>query len=153
MAYPAVTSDIFWSRVDKSTECWNWTGRVDKTTGYGKVSFMRRRNCSPHRIAYELSFGGIPKGMWVLHKCDNRMCCNPDHLFLGTYRDNIDDMVSKGRSLKGEKNVKAVLTENTVRKIKRMLTRGYRQIDISRDMGIKSVTIQAIASGRNWGWL
>lgn len=87
--------------------CWNWILTKDKV-GYGrlKVSLGSReewRSSSAHRYSYELFIGEIPHGMNVLHKCDNRACCNPEHLFIGTQQDNMHDMHSKGRGPRGYK--------------------------------------------------
>lgn len=81
--------------VDQETGCWNWLKYVDPSTGYG--NFRQDGHQLAHRWAYATFRGEIPKGMWVLHSCDNRRCVNPDHLFLGNSRDNVLDMVAKGR--------------------------------------------------------
>lgn len=91
-------SERFWSKVDKqgSTECWPWTASVVKNLGYGQFG-MGGTMMRSHRVAWELSNGPIPAGMFVLHKCDNPPCCNPQHLFLGTQTDNMQDALAKGR--------------------------------------------------------
>ena len=81
---------------DKETGCWNWSGVLTKN-GYGRTTH-KDRPISAHRLSYLIFNGEIPAGMCVLHRCDNRRCVNPDHLFLGTHRDNMVDMKSKGRS-------------------------------------------------------
>ena len=86
----------FWAKIEKCENgCWEWTG-VRNWMGYGRVS-RAGRITSAHRIAYELSVAAIPDGLSVLHRCDNPPCCNPDHLFVGTVRDNAKDAVAKGR--------------------------------------------------------
>lgn len=84
-----------WTRLKISDNgCWNWT--LGKTPfGYGRLKW--NSEVVAHRIAWILSFGEIPDGLCVLHRCDNPSCCNPLHLFLGTYQDNVDDMINKGR--------------------------------------------------------
>jgi hypothetical protein len=85
----------FWSKVNKTAGCWLWTrpGWID-----GYAQFMtRRRRVYVHRFAYELTHGPIPPGLLVCHKCDVPLCVRPDHLFLGTPKDNILDAVRKGR--------------------------------------------------------
>ena len=82
------------SKIKKTESCWLWTGVTDH--GYGRIS-MQRKTLAAHRIAFEHFKGPIPDGLFVLHKCDNPPCCNPDHLFLGTHKDNMADCVAKGR--------------------------------------------------------
>lgn len=88
----------FWRKVDKpngENGCWLWTGSFT-TPGYGQFR-ADGKNLSTHRYAYEISRGPIPKGLLVCHHCDNPKCVRPDHLFLGTHKDNHDDSVAKGR--------------------------------------------------------
>lgn len=80
--------------VDKNG-CWNWLYGKDKD-GYGKITF-KYKSYRTHRLVYENIYGEIPKGKLVLHKCDNKSCCNPEHLFLGTQKDNVHDCIKKGR--------------------------------------------------------
>lgn len=86
--------------VDESTGCWNWTAHRAKT-GYGtlgiRTGLKQATPCSAHRESYRHFVGPIPLGMNVCHKCDNRRCINPAHLWLGTQKENIQDMLSKGR--------------------------------------------------------
>lgn len=86
----------FWNKVHRTDKCWIFLGAKDKA-GYGRIN-INKINRTAHRVSYELVFGKI-KGnkMVVCHKCDNPPCVNPDHLFLGTYKDNTQDMIIKGR--------------------------------------------------------
>lgn len=90
----------FWAKVKISSEpddCWEWTGGINPN-GYGRIgSHKYGEQYSTHRLAYKLTHGEITDGLFVLHSCDNRKCCNPAHLFLGTHKDNVADMINKGR--------------------------------------------------------
>jgi HNH endonuclease len=87
----------FWTNVDKSGECWTWSGDRD-AKGYGTVYIASRKKDRCHRVSWRLTFGEIPEGLFVCHKCDNPPCCRPGHLFLGTPKDNAIDMAEKGRA-------------------------------------------------------
>ena len=95
-------ADRFWEKVNKETPsgCWEWKNSV-KGNGYGQFfthfESEGRKCLSAHRFVWSLVNGPIPDGLWVLHKCDNRICVNPDHLFLGDRRDNMLDCAAKGR--------------------------------------------------------
>lgn len=102
---PQERIDIFWSKVDKSGDddaCWNWTAGKS-SRGYGTF-WDDVKTVSTHRYAYELTHGEIPRGLFVCHKCDNPLCCNPSHLWLGTALDNTIDRMKKGRSATGDKS-------------------------------------------------
>lgn len=88
-----------WEKVDKTGDCWVWTGYVNDD-GYGRFSEggHQGRKVMVHRVAWELLHGSVPKGMQVLHSCDNPPCVKGEHLFLGTQADNVHDMVAKGRA-------------------------------------------------------
>lgn len=85
----------FWQRVNKTVDCWEWTGQLT-IHDYGTISW-NGKNISTHRISWIFKNGKIEDGLCVLHKCDNRRCVNPDHLFLGTHIDNMRDMKIKNR--------------------------------------------------------
>ena len=89
----------FWSRVRPGLpdECWPWLGKLDSQTGYAQFCWNAKKT-SAHRFAWEVTFGPIPFGLFVCHKCDNRACQNPSHLWLGTASDNNKDMFRKGRN-------------------------------------------------------
>lgn len=91
--------DRFWRRVKKHPNgCWNWIGKK-LTTGYGVFKLgpkKHRKNIKAHRFSYELHFGPIPGGLLVLHKCDNKLCVNPEHLELGSHSKNLYDAYERG---------------------------------------------------------
>src|SRR3990167_5944059 len=103
--------------VKKTDNCWKWT-HTKNIHGYGFVSHLGK-NTPAHRFSWILNNGKIPDGLCVLHKCDNRICVNPDHLFLGTLQDNISDKVSKGRQAVGEKVGSSKLSNKDIVKIRK----------------------------------
>lgn len=132
------------------SSCWEWQGCITKnyrehkkTGGYGLMSAWDGRVMLTHRISWILFRGNIPKGVNVLHDCDNRKCCNPDHLFLGSQEDNMKDMAEKGRSAKGSKHGQSKLTEDDVLSMRKMhaenMRYGYMKVltdkfKVSREM-------------------
>lgn len=127
--------------------CWLWTGC--KSDGHGQIC-VNYKMIGTHRVSWELFRGPIPEGLCVLHKCDVRNCVNPDHLFLGTKRDNAVDCMNKGRHSRGERNGQARLTESDVLAIFAELKGGKSQNAIARERGVCQYTIYAIANGINW---
>lgn len=102
--------DILLSKINKTENgCWEWTG-VKTTQGYAKISFIDYV-FGGHRIAYEVFRGRIEDNKWVLHTCDNPPCINPDHLYLGNSKDNVSDMISRGRTQWSSKSRVAKITE------------------------------------------
>jgi hypothetical protein len=111
---PNVFIERFWTKVDKSGDCWEYKGGK-KVDGYG-VYHLNKKTVRAHRYSWEISNGPIPEGLLVCHRCDNPGCVNPDHLFLGTQIDNMQDSIKKGRFVKreGENNPRSILTEKKV---------------------------------------
>jgi hypothetical protein len=133
--------------VDKETGCWNWTGRLAEN-GYGRVSAPGGNAYHlAHRASYREFVGPIPSGLCVCHKCDNRRCINPEHLWLGTRDDNMKDMVAKNRSLVGEKHPNSRLDAELVRQI-REDAREYRAI--AAEYGITFGMVGHIKLRRAW---
>jgi endogenous inhibitor of DNA gyrase (YacG/DUF329 family) len=133
----------FWAKVDKSDECWIWTGSRDKD-GYGRIQLGVALGCPSHRLAWEFENGPVPEGMLVCHKCDNPPCVRLDHLFLGTAFDNTADMISKGRR-RGNRS----LTDDQIREV-RVLHATMTNRAIARRFGVSNGTIDHIFQGRSW---
>ena len=140
----------FWARVRKGSDCWGWRRGGKHPRGYGRISLGEEDGWKmdlAHRVSWRIHFGCIPEGMCVLHKCDNRECTNPEHLFLGTIADNQADMVQKGRQAIGKKNGATKLTENDVINI-RILDIPARAI--ANIYGICNQNVSMIKLRRTW---
>lgn len=140
----------FWSKVIKQQECWEWNGERDKD-GYGKINLMSFQTRVAHRLSWILTFGEIPEGMLVCHRCDNPSCVNPNHLFLGTQSDNINDMYKKGRGIfhKGEHCCRAKLTNAQANKIRELYSSGrHTQATLSKEFEISQAQISAIVNNK-----
>jgi hypothetical protein len=136
--------------------CWEWTARVH-TVGYGSVSRKYEGGGYAHRAMYLASKGEIPKGMYVLHKCDNRICINPDHLFLGTHLDNVKDMHSKNRqkggSMPGEKNPSAKFLDEDIVLIRQAREAGVRKSVIEREFNVSETQYYRIIRHETRPWI
>lgn len=133
--------------------CWPWTAWC-RNDGYGSIRDENGVEVLAHRFAWTEARGAIPAGLCVLHHCDNRPCCNPAHLFLGTRADNIRDMDRKGRGRRahrGSANGRAKLTESHVVAIrKRYAQGGVTQKDLARCYGVSPALINFICTRRKW---
>lgn len=135
----------FYAKVKKcESGCHEWTGCI-MPNGYGQFH-KNGKTAYAHRVAYELVNGSLGD-LFVLHKCDNRKCVNPDHLFAGTFDENMADMVSKQRQAHGEKNYHAKLDAETVRMIRSEIG---LQREIADKYGITRSLVSLIRSGRIW---
>jgi hypothetical protein len=124
------------------TGCWEWNGGRN-SKGYGRIKIDGKR-VSVHRVVYELLVGPIPDGMFVCHTCDNPCCCNPDHLFIGTNQDNVNDMVSKGRQY-------SKLAKEDVIAIKQIYRRGNTtKRQLAEMFDVDFYTIKDILDGTTW---
>lgn len=132
--------------------CWEYVGGRTGA-GYGYYCEGRAYQRGAHVVSYEIEKGPVPKGMFVLHSCDNPVCCRPDHLFLGTLQDNKNDEISKGRHVYGERVGNHKLTENEVRQIKFRLSNGDTEVEIAEDYKVTRQAIHYIDIGRNWAWV
>lgn len=168
MKHPLTARDIkrFWSKVAKGepTECWEWLGRLDKR-GYGHFETMFRvaRGEFVHyhhiasRLAWEITNGPVARGKMCCHVCDNRACCNPAHMFLGTAQDNMADMRAKGRAVPpprlrqdGEHNPSAKITADDVRRIRARFNEGEHRRALADEYHLAPRTIRHILNRTRW---
>lgn len=144
----------FWSKVAVGPvdECWEWQAGRFQGTGYGAFRVPAGparwdKLWAAHRVAWVLTYGPIPNGLHVLHHCDNRACCNPAHLFLGTNADNIEDAMRKGRMAKK-------LTKADVRAIRTLYASGeYYLRELAERFGVSVQLISKIVNRKCWAWL
>jgi hypothetical protein len=140
----------FWRNVVRGEpdECWAWKVKGSK---YGQFRHFGGRMEGAHRVSYRLSCGEIPDGMLVLHKCDNPGCVNPDHLRLGTPKENMADMDAKGRRVargaRGEKSALAILNEHAVRFIR---SSDLNNSELGRIFGLTPNAIRAVRTRKSW---
>lgn len=143
----------FWSLVEigRMDDCWNWLGNLagagfvkgvgyPPERGYGQLPWKKVKH-SAHRLAWELTFGDIPDGLWVLHECDNCRCCNPNHLFLGDCKANHEDMMEKGRT-------SATITDATVLEVYRLRGMKLSYGSIASQLMISKSAVAHILRGR-----
>lgn len=150
--------DRFWPRVDKSGDCWVWIGgRIPQ--GYGAV-WVDGRNHPAHRVAWELTIGPIPPGLFVLHHCDNMPCVRPSHLWLGTQLDNMADKAQKGRAATGLRNGshtrperrphRHTLTRGDVRAMRELAEKGSSHRDLATRYMVSRSHVSRILSNDVW---
>lgn len=133
-----------------SVPCWPWVASKKKKNGYCGF-YLQGKTYAAHRVAWEIAYGLYldPKTL-VCHKCDNTICCNPTHLFLGFGRENVEYMVTKNRNAHGSRCHKAKLTEEEVVKILVMNEQGVLWSRIAERFNVNIVTVRRIFSGRTW---
>lgn len=138
--------------------CWEWTGGLN-AYGYGRVTVAPRTVALAHRLAWEVLRGPIPTGRCVLHKCDNRQCVNPEHLFLGDRQDNARDMAAKGRQFlqqnperarRGEQHHANRLTTEAVLQIRERCANERTLDEVADEFGVDRSVVSKIALGRAW---
>lgn len=139
--------------VRSASECLEWTGNLNEN-GYGRFVFEGRQWFT-HRLAYTLSVGPIPQGLFVCHRCDNPACGDPAHLFVGTSADNLADMRAKGRGFvpppaKGSAHPKTALADQDVYGIRAAHAGGENQSAIARRLGIGRGVVANICQGKTW---
>lgn len=150
-------ANLFWSKVliRGADDCWEWSA-FRNPKGYGMFRLRTGRGTPmalSHRVAWMAKNGPIPDGKLVLHHCDNRACCNPSHLFIGTQADNIADMLAKGRGVfvSGERHGMAKLTSAEVAEIKsRYLAGGVSQQSLADEFGVCQTAVSSLIRGRSW---
>lgn len=148
---PAQVSAAFWKKVRKGLRpgsCWVWTGALQRD-GYAHFG-LNGNTRSSHRYAYEQLIGPIPKGLDLLHRCDNRACVNPWHMWPGTHAENMRDAADKGRLPRGERNRHAKLTAKTVREIRRLRAAGWTHAAIGKRHGVTPTNSCLICTGHTW---
>ena len=142
----------FFAKVQKTSGCWFWTASC-AGRGYGSFS-IANRTIRAHRVSYLIHYGQIPEEMFVCHTCDTPQCVNPSHLFLGSHQDNMNDMVSKGRSPKtrrfGESNSNVKLSADDVQVIRDMAANNTPQKVIAAHYGISQPHVSDICRMKVW---
>lgn len=153
----------FRDKINFTETCWLWTARIG-TRGYGQFQ-VDGKPVKAHRYSWKQFYGDIPEGLLVCHKCDVRHCVNPNHLFLGTHKDNTQDMVAKGRYLggfktgytKGKKHWNVKLTEEKVAEIRRIYQKGkayqrneFSQYALAEKYGVSRSAIDKIVNNLSW---
>jgi hypothetical protein len=147
-----VTPEDFWRRMQKPVGCWLYDG-AKEINGYGHLKNPlgdTPKYIAAHRLSWILTNGPIPEGMRVLHKCDVRACCNPEHLFLGTDADNAADRHAKKRSYRGQDMHTAKLNDEKVLELRKLRAEGWSKQALGEKYGIKPHSAYLIYSRRTW---
>lgn len=134
-------------KINAESGCWEWT--ASKCHGYGQI-MIDGRPIRAHRVSYEIHCGMIPDGLHILHRCDNRACINPEHLFIGTNADNMADRDAKGRGIifRGEGHGSSKLTEADVRAIR--AAKGLPQRKLAEMYNVSGKQICMVRTGKQW---
>jgi hypothetical protein len=140
----------FWNKVDikETNDCWNWKASFRNKEKYGSFS-IDKTNYQAHRISWIISFGDIPDGLIVCHKCDNKSCCNPNHLFIGTVSDNNCDKFNKCREYvrRGTDHTNSKISEDSLKAIRLMLSNKISQRKIAKLFKVSQGCIAHINKG------
>ena len=149
---PEKLLESFWKKVKKTNSCWEWTA-VKTSKGYGHLPYARNWGFTTlaHRLSYLIHRGDIPEGLLICHTCDNPHCVNPEHLFLGTQVDNMQDCLSKGRvryiTHRGESNGRCKISREQALEIKHSL---LPRKELMKKFGISRSMVGKIKSGSSW---
>lgn len=131
--------------------CWSWKAGSYGSTGYGAFCIGHQKNTQAHRAAWRIFVGEFPGDAQILHKCDNRNCVNPEHLFAGSIGDNMRDKVAKGRQPRGSEIRQSKLTEEQVRAIRsRYAAKELSQEKLAREYGVTQAAVWRILRGERW---
>lgn len=143
--------DGFWRYVDKTGECWVWMNSVSARPGigYGKVAFGGRFY-GAHKLAALLGGMEVPEGMYVCHTCDNPLCVRPEHLWIGSPKQNTQDAVLKGRMRRGSTSPNAKLTEDIVKAIRAEYEAGETQVNLAIKYGLHQTNIGRVLRRKTW---
>ena len=146
----------FWEKVNKTHGCWNWTAG-DNGEGYGTIRAKndsgKRIMALAHRLSWEFHHGVIPEGLLVLHHCDNPSCVRPDHLFLGTKKDNAVDRDSKGRriALRGARHGLSKLNDEAIKVIRHLYSDGVKtRAKLAKSYMVSWGTVDAVVNNKTW---
>lgn len=135
--------------INKTTGCWEWQ-KCCSSDGYGQLSYNNKQ-CTVHRLSYELFVNKIPLDKQILHSCDNPICCNPDHLRVGTNYDNVQDRQNRNRQAKGITHGRHKLTDNDIQEIRRLHSTGkYTHGNIAEVFDISRSHICNILNNKFW---
>lgn len=138
----------FWAKVDTSGACWVWTACTAR--GYGRFAVKPGDMHSAHRLSWILANGPVPDGLFVLHRCDNRPCVNPDHLFLGTQAENMADKARKGRAARGTGHGCSKLSNANIHEIRSLGAAGVTQRKIASQFGVSQPMVGMILRREKW---
>jgi hypothetical protein len=139
-------------QVNNDTGCWEWQATKRNAFGYGVFSFKGKK-IDAHRFSYSYYKSEIPNGFFVCHKCDNPKCCNPDHLFLGTPKDNVHDAMAKGRMPVLYHKMNRKLSNDDVKTIKKLGAAGVKTSILSKRYNVCRCTINRIKRGAAFKWI
>lgn len=141
--------------IENENGCWEW--QKSKVCGYGRTrDYETKKDILAHRLSYNIFKGSIPENKSICHSCDNPSCCNPEHLWIGSHRENMLDSNQKGRTYKvsydskGLKNGNAKISEEEVRNIRKLSSEGMRDCDIARKYKMSQTNVRRIKRGYLW---